>query len=599
MKDSFQSWWHSRDNVTLTKIVLAVSLLSIPESFASETSPVSREVGLPENFEHSLNLAILRAVMDGPQMSVPAARGFSSVVADFLHSEREGLPSVIFKTLSTDKGDESLAKRFAFRLASESGKLDARDAARMLMPPSADKTEQIDEAVYLVEAAANFSPSTFSGLIAELEEARPEIVAAVLSKAVIPFTTLRDSCSKLNPKDQARFAEIVSTNVLNGTNEEICAALALFSDPTKLAPETAARLVLAGALVSTETVDGWLAGVDAKTRNSIFKALPDIPRFDHMLPPERRTAALGLRAQRVISSKFFAEDADPSAFQSIVQLCSDQEALSVLVTAAERFKNAVPRSNADARARILSQIARIHANYGEIPMLISGIEKGAASNDFAELGANIDAFIRAHREKAVKYMNESTNAEVRKQMEERLLMAGEYTSTPEKRMEFLKGVFKGKNDEASLSEGLMHQLGMFVYYEARFDRPQAAVFLDGLPEGVTKASAIEAFAKEWVKEDPARASDWIATLPPSSNRDLALKELIIAAEDDPEMAFANSAAIGDQEIRRTAASAVVDRWKSLNPDAISPLIQASPLSAEDKTVLIQRLTAPASSKGTK
>lgn len=120
--------------------------------------------------------------------------------------------------------------------------------------------------------------------------------------------------------------------------------------------------------------------------------------------------------------------------------------------------------------------------------------------------------------------------------------------------------------------------------------PSSALsFVRSLPSSPLRDSAILSLAKQWVLRDPLSASDWIVELPPGETRDLALATLVRGTRDDPEAALRNAVGIARADVRVEAASDVVDWWKKYDPQFVTKLIKATPMTEGDRSALLKRI----------
>jgi len=108
---------------------------------------------------------------------------------------------------------------------------------------------------------------------------------------------------------------------------------------------------------------------------------------------------------------------------------------------------------------------------------------------------------------------------------------------------------------------------------ASSDPSEGIRILEALPESDTKSRLVSSFVKTWAEVDAVSASEWLVELQPGRVRDLAVKELVLASRDDPEMAIGNVVAIADRTLRVAAAQSLVDGWRNLNPAWILGLLR--------------------------
>jgi hypothetical protein len=133
---------------------------------------------------------------------------------------------------------------------------------------------------------------------------------------------------------------------------------------------------------------------------------------------------------------------------------------------------------------------------------------------------------------------------------------------------------------------------------AEGDSGRASAFLEQLPPGDVRDQTTLTFAKRWAALDPVATSEWVADLPAGRIRDLATRELISAARDDPERALTNAAGIADADLRFTAARSVLRVWRDADPARAEAFVRASGFSP-DETAALQAILRIRSEEGAK
>lgn len=130
--------------------------------------------------------------------------------------------------------------------------------------------------------------------------------------------------------------------------------------------------------------------------------------------------------------------------------------------------------------------------------------------------------------------------------------------------------------------GLVHQ--------AASGNPALAVQL--LPEVTAehRAQSINTIAELWTANNAVAASEWVNSLPPGPDRDLAAAGFVRRlAESDPERAAQWAVSISSDSERRSALRKVHDTWYRLDSAAASKWLQSeSRLTPEDMAALKTR-----------
>ena len=97
---------------------------------------------------------------------------------------------------------------------------------------------------------------------------------------------------------------------------------------------------------------------------------------------------------------------------------------------------------------------------------------------------------------------------------------------------------------------------------------------------------------EWFNRDSIAASEWVANLPPSANRDSAASRLVghLISADSPDIDSAMhwAESIGDQHQRDLLLSNVFVQLLKDNPEAGREAVEASALPKEAKQRLLER-----------
>ncbi|MCB1094135.1 MAG: hypothetical protein KDN22_00975 [Verrucomicrobiae bacterium] len=117
-------------------------------------------------------------------------------------------------------------------------------------------------------------------------------------------------------------------------------------------------------------------------------------------------------------------------------------------------------------------------------------------------------------------------------------------------------------EDADRSE--YHQVASAVANQMAQTEPARAVeWLGTLPDGKARDEAMGGLASAWASYDPYATSAWLQQQEPGSGRDIAAGKLITTiARDDPDSAWQWATAIGEASRRREAAATVIEAWKN-------------------------------------
>lgn len=117
---------------------------------------------------------------------------------------------------------------------------------------------------------------------------------------------------------------------------------------------------------------------------------------------------------------------------------------------------------------------------------------------------------------------------------------------------------------------------------AAWDTKEALRAITALPAGSIQEGAVKKLCAQWALLDPILASEWIADMPPGRTRDIAAKELVSGAVDDPERALQVANAISDAAIRSDAIGTIVKAWRRIDSASLIGIIEASDIAADEK-----------------
>lgn len=125
------------------------------------------------------------------------------------------------------------------------------------------------------------------------------------------------------------------------------------------------------------------------------------------------------------------------------------------------------------------------------------------------------------------------------------------------------------------------------YHEPDIPRTSAD-WIASLPGGQVREQALQQHLASWCSADSMAASRWVQAQPPGEARDQAASELVNQiAPKDPASAFVWAADIQEPDQRSRRLLETVQLWQKTNPQAALQAIEASGLSAAEKSTLME------------
>jgi len=122
------------------------------------------------------------------------------------------------------------------------------------------------------------------------------------------------------------------------------------------------------------------------------------------------------------------------------------------------------------------------------------------------------------------------------------------------------------------------------------NHPQAAFDIaTGIGDSDFRTSAQKDVVEQWSEKDPAAATQWMQSLPVGQTKHSALLGFSeFMSEEEPQAAMDMASGIGDSNVRTEAQKNVVKQWSKQDPAAATQWINSSALPQEVKTQLLQR-----------
>ena len=109
-------------------------------------------------------------------------------------------------------------------------------------------------------------------------------------------------------------------------------------------------------------------------------------------------------------------------------------------------------------------------------------------------------------------------------------------------------------------QGFIHHAAMMAGWN---NKPLAGQLLEYLPDGNA-----EMMAGDWVEQDPMAASSWLASLPPSRKRDVAVTGFCRGLSPlDPRSAADWALTVQDTALKASAVQDALGAWKQKDPAA--------------------------------
>lgn len=130
-------------------------------------------------------------------------------------------------------------------------------------------------------------------------------------------------------------------------------------------------------------------------------------------------------------------------------------------------------------------------------------------------------------------------------------------------------------------DALYNGLAYFMSQYGEIDPLGGVNTCKSLPAGPIQNAAMQSLARSWSRTDPVPASEWIASLPAGTARDLAVRELVANALNDPEGALLNARQIANPQLRMDAAWEVIKAWPPGNSEWIYKLTENAGFTASE------------------
>jgi hypothetical protein len=527
--------------------------------------------------------------------------------------EREPNPLPLFGSVSAQLG-KNLSTGTILRkelcdlclwFSAESGRLDPDKSIDLVVsqPDNLDKlgAPKTGALLQLIEKAAVLSPLTFQVLLQRLGEKYPKLLVDVVSEADFPSEAMAALVKSLPKKIKEELARRLCKRVLNGTLAEIEKVLACFPNPAELPTDIAANLSVAISLLGAQQLNGWLEKLDTKQRSQVFEQIGNLRFAQLHRPAESQVQMWELRLDNILNTASVRTElaAQFEKLSLLVSLdCNGPQSLPVLQTIANELRGKEGAKEREIRETILKRFYSIKWESEGSESLVAVIQNSPASGRSTDQDIARHVLVIRNRERAQQLQRETSDPALALQLDENLIEFPDLSQTYAQNLDAIRAHLP-KTQLGEITPGTAKAVEKFVGMTGYLNRPMAVTLINDLPEGDLRQNMMKVLASNWSKDDPVGASEWLATLPASSARDIAINELVEASHDDPEMGLANAVAITDPVLRLKSATSVVSRWKDVNSSFIEDLVYSSSLSSEEKGVLAKTIKATAAAESFK
>jgi hypothetical protein len=142
-------------------------------------------------------------------------------------------------------------------------------------------------------------------------------------------------------------------------------------------------------------------------------------------------------------------------------------------------------------------------------------------------------------------------------------------------------------DSMAASPGRLDGLGGVIEGTAgrwaETDPAAALNWVESLPEGSARTSAVSGLIGSWLTRDFDSAATWLGGLEAGAERDAGIDRLVqLTRNRDPQTALDWAAATDDPRQRSRLGKIVALSWMSRDPESARPAIEASPALTPDE-----------------
>lgn len=509
----------------------------------------------------------------GPDLGFGVLLGYIGSTKKIPVSELYRLLTEVTNTAGWPKSS-SLKQRLIVMAASTDSVAGIEELNRFLKTLGEDGNNPVVISEVLKHCAL-IRPSDSFDLLASLATDDPAKAADAAFRALLAPQDMREAAARMKSSVREEFLSRCASQLWGLSPLEAVAFAQVFPAgelPTKVIGEVAANLLPLGAERTTQ----WLSNLPLDQKHAAlsgtFSALRSRPtRF--FLPS---VAKAWLDAGEGLTN-LKKEDVDWA-----VAVAAKSYGLPVLL----KFANLVPAADkasieAEAYGSVTGNLAR------RDPTALRTLIESSTDQLKEKLVPFVDSLASADYQAAMDWRQSTTDPAIRAALDYGLIGSGAVKMPIELRRELCLQRMSDMPDWKSLQPAVA---GLVQAY-AGSDPAQAFDILRGIPESAMRDKIVPDFVKTWAEHDPVEASEWLVKMPAGKTRDLAVKELVLAARDDPEMAMTNAAGISDKALRLDAARSLIEAWKALDPQWMGELLRKTSFPPEEQAELVKSLSS--------
>lgn len=468
--------------------------------------------------------------------------------------------------LSADRIAAAIGQRVA---------LDSSDEELLiLLGQTKDATLQPATSRQLARTLAALDPQRFSSIIRSLGQGLPQLAGTLLSQSGLSVEYWPAIVQELAPQKRSAFLDVCAASFRGQFPEEV-EEFAKHFPPSSLSNEASQDIGACLIARSAHAFSAWAAELSPdKAAQALDESWPSDQQARKLMSDQWRRNWIDARLALPNLEKSDLLD----AFRSITTL--DPEVI-------DGYVQKVPESLRKDFLKVAEEYRFFYAYMqGPEKALVLCLEKGGAfSEEFYP--QVIQGLSVTDPNVVLKLLQETKDAAQLIRMKSSVIKARHWMTNTELQTRLCLELIASDPNPATYS----NDVKWLTQRHTEVSTQAGLAFLNKLPEGPIKDDATVAFISKWAEYDPVSASDWIASAELGQARDSVIHALVSASYDDPEVAFANAAAIKDQKLRREAVGGILEAWKSTAPDWVSQLLQNSLVPREDILSLKQSVPA--------
>lgn len=455
--------------------------------------------------------------------------------------------------------DQSRFLQVAVRCACYSGFVDRADLLALLESEALKSARSTILAKVLCEIATSL-PGTLPELMRELAQQQPDSLAGHGVLAELPPELLRFGLSSLPEKTRVDLLKSHTGSLLTKSPQQATQFAREFS-PDDLPPEARASLARALLAAGGEELRSWIDSLSLTDKRDVLKAASMSSIVSAWLTDAKRTSSSipELGKAWLVASKGIpelSEEEMETSVRSAARELEPEEFGQILSLVPENFRSLAEE------AAWKAYFSRLVVNEPQELATAVGLYAKNPEDRARLLGFAASVFASRAPQQAATWLEESQdNSKLQESLRSGLMTHALFPL--QERARILLDDINRLPLHTPNPESLSGAEKLMANY-LQTDYTKAIGFLSEVRNLGARESLTTSLVKQWAAVDPVTASEWMAELPAGSISDSALRELVIASKDDPEIALRNAAAISNPETREEAAMKVIEAWKGAN-----------------------------------